>query len=411
MGFYESGKTYLNNVYQLEPGEYLEYGLLDGGVNIYRHTTFTSVKKEREYPELLSMYNDILVSSIESIDKINDSYGFPSSTSLSGGLDAKAVACILKKCSASRLKTFTFSEYGAADQYIAQDVANHIGSEHLYMSLNNGSHLYTRVEDYVNNTHGLISFHGSLHTFNMYNSINSSGLGLHLSGQIGDVIFGSSIKNNFDIYSDYEKLSYCGRIPEFLKNLVSKNNDFFNKYSNFDYELLNLHLRQSSGTIFGDVCIGSILQTTSPFYNKRLIDLTMSVPSSIKKHEKLYIDLLLKYHPEVASFKWDKSNSKPSSYLKTRFFKYINTIYNGVKRRLKLPYNNMNPFDVWIESNEEIISSLDLIFSENIKLTDFNVELKSVLSRVYKDETDKYSRRKFAVATFLLMLKNRNDNV
>ena len=410
-GFYENGCTPFENIKQVKPGEYVEVCLETNDVKSTKYHSFKDDKcTDRPYPETLKLMNDYLVSSIKRVKDLNRKYGYPMSSSLSGGLDAKTVVVMLNKLFPNEsLNTVTFAQTGSSDDKIASRVSSYYKNSHIFQSLDSAEHLYSNVENYIHETSGMIGAHGSLHSYNTYRKLNSSLFGFHLSGQIGDVIFGSAIKDGFDLRSDYQAISYCGSIPKYLGDKILSESSIFSDYENTTFEVFNIEQRQSNGTLNGDRCVESMFETVSPFYNKKLIELSLSIPNEMRMHEKLYIDFLKTYAPDVTKFPWDKSDCRPTGYYKTRIFKFLKLVGNGIRRRIGLKYDHMNPFDVWMKENPKISDFLDKEFKDNIKLLDFDEEMSSLVKRLYLEDTDKYKRRKFVIVTFLIFMKKISE--
>jgi hypothetical protein len=226
-----------------------------------------------------------------------------------------------------------------------------------------------------------------------------------VSGQIGDAIFGSHFIGNKSLKKYITSKSHYNTVPEFIYKKIGFMNKLYERYSNGQSEAYIYDGRISNGTIYGDIAIRNRIDTITPFYSKKLLDFTLSVEEKFRTNEYIYIKWLRKYHPKMLEFKWDKCNCLPTNYYKLKVFKYINTVKNAIKKRLKMNYDGMNPFDIWLRKNKDILKNLDNVYTENIELLSFNKELQNDAKRLFYSDVDRYKRNQFVVVSLLLSLK------
>jgi hypothetical protein len=187
-------------------------------------------------------------------------------------------------------------------------------------------------------------------------------------------------------------------------------NKLYEKYGNGQSEAYIYDGRSSNGTIYGDIAMRNKIDTITPFYSKKLLDFTLGVEERFRTNEYIYIKWLRKYHPKMLEFKWDACDCIPKNPKIVKLFKYLNILKNGIKNRLKLNYDNMNPYDIWFRKDKDILENLDNIYNENIKLLSFNKVLQEDTEILYNSDVDKYKRNKFVVITLLLSLKLHFSN-
>ncbi len=400
-GYYLEDQTLFKNIYQLKLGCLLEYDINSNNLKLIEYNKFIIREEKYSYDEILQRYDDYLVSSVKRVININESYNYPTSCFLSGGLDSKTVFSIFCENSINDILTITFADSRSLDAKIASKVAREMKKQNIFISLDNGKYLTKNYKKYTEYSNGMIILSGSLHALDALSKINLSNYGLHLTGQIGDVIFGSFIKNKFNIKNS----SYAGIPPKFIYNKINGLNNIIKKYDNANNELFSYEQRQSNGTIYGDLITRAFIETISPFYNKELIEFTLSVPKKLKKNEKIYIDYIKKFHSQVTKFKWDKSNCRPINADYVRLLKKIHLVKNGLKKRLGLYYDSMNPFDYWISKNPEIIKTIDEYFYKNLDFIELDKNFSEDLINYYKTTNDRYYRNKFNTLALLNALK------
>jgi asparagine synthase (glutamine-hydrolysing) len=400
-----SDKTLFKDIKKLEPSTYLEFDVETNEYTIIKYHTLDFTKNNNSSEnEIIDKYEEILSASMNRIVELNDKYKLEHLAGLSGGLDSKSMVIMMKE-KVQKLTTFTFAQYGSSDQKIAQKVASSLGTIHNFVSLDNGNCLEHNLIESITATSGLVALHTVLHGYNSFLNINTNQFGLLLTGQIGDAIFGSHFIGSKKVKEYITSKSHYGIVPEFIYKKISFIDELLIQYSNSNSEAYIYEGRISNGTVYGDIALRNRVDSITPFYSKKLLDFTLSVPEALRINEDIYIKWFSKYYPSMLSFKWDKCNCTPTSKFKVRIFKYFFNVKNAIKKRLRLKYDGMNPFDTWYRENKNILLNLDNIYNDNISILNFSMELKDDVAKVYNSDLDRYKRNKFVVVTLLLSLK------
>ena len=398
-------KTLFENIYKLEPSSYLEFDKRNSLYNIVQYQKLDFEKNDKLSENIIiDTYEKLISSPMERIVKLNNKYNLEHIAGLSGGLDSKSMAVMMSE-NVRKLTTFTFAEYKSLDQSIAQDVSSSIKSLHNFISLDNGNCLEHNFSDVLKQSNGLMALHTMLHGYNSLININTSQFGLLLTGQIGDAIFGSHFIGEKTVKEYITSKSHYGKVPDFIYSKIGFIESLLNRYNKKNAEAYIYEGRISCGTMYGDIISRNRIDSITPFYSKKLLNFTLTVPEEYRIGEYIYIKWLKRYHPTVLEFKWDKCDCRPTSKLKVKVFKYIYTIKNAIKKRLKMKYDGMNPFDVWYRENPNILENLQDIYEKNIDILDFNQELKNDVEKLFYSDIDRYKRNKFVVISLLLSLK------
>lgn len=401
-----SNRTLFENIYKLESGTYLEFDLKANDYKVveYHNLAFNTDHKISE-EEIVDKYEAIISKAMDRMVELNRTYKLDNVAGLSGGLDSKSMVVAMHQKNVDSLTTFTFAEYGSLDQSIAQDVSSKLGTAHIAVALDNGWCLEYNFEKIIKRSNGMIAVHTLLHGYNSLQKVNVQPIGLLLTGQIGDAIFGSHVIGKKTVKEYITSKSHYSSVPEFIYSKIGYIESLLSRYDRNNSEAYIYEGRISNGTMYGDIVIRDDVDTLTPFYSKELLDFALTVPEHFRVDEKIYLKWLKKYHPQVLSFKWDKCDCKPTNHLKVRVFKYLHSLRNAVKKRLKLRYDGMNPFDVWFRNNPLIMEKLEARYRKNLDLLNFNSELKQTAIKLYNSDVDRYKRNKFVVVTFLLSLK------
>lgn len=404
-GSYISNTTPFENVYKLEPLTLLEISLDTLNFHIRKYDTLSFSKNDTlDFDEVVDCFEKLISEPVNRICNLNDKYGFSHISTLSGGLDSKSVFMLLSE-RYQQINSFTFAEFGSLDQSIPQNVSSVIGSEHTYVSLDNGLCLEKGFDDVVSLTGGMISLHTILHSYNSFIKLDFKSYGLMLTGQIGDAIFGSHFIGEKSLTNYITSKSHCGNIPNFILTKIDYFQDFLQKYTRENVESYIYEGRIACGTVYGDLVVANQIDCITPFYSKKLLKFAVTVDDLLRKDDFVYIEWLRKYHSKVLEFKLDKCNCKPTSITKVKVLTYINTVKNAIRKRLKLKHSGMNPFDKWYRDNPRILDNLDKLFNQLIQKPYIDDDLRFDISSLYDLDLDRYKRNKFAVITLLLSLQ------
>jgi len=402
-------KTLFKNIKKLDAGTYLKFDIDSNKVEVssYHELNFNN-KCLLSEDEIVDRYQELISKPMKRIISLNKKYNLENIAGLSGGLDSKSMVVMMNEMARKKLTTFTFAESGSLDQTIAQTVSTTLGTMHVFFPLDKGNCLKYSFDEVVKNSNGLVAIHTLLHNYNSFGNLDAEKFGLLLTGQIGDAIFGSHFIGNKTVKEYITSKSHYGRVPDFICEKIGYMDEVIASYSHNNSEAYIYEGRISNGTMYGDIVNRNKIDTITPFYSKKLLDFTLTVPEKYRVDEYIYFKWLKKHHPTMLSFKWDKCDCKPSSQFKVKLFKKIYTIKNALKKRLKIKYDGMNPFDVWYRESPEILKDLDEQFLSHIDILDFNPELKSDVNKLYYADVDRYKRNKFTILTLLLSLKIHN---
>ena len=144
----------------------------------------------------------------------------------------------------------------------------------------------------------------------------------------------------------------------------------------------------------------------SSFYDRDLIEFCLTIPDKYKKDGAIYLEWFNSKHKNISNYKWESAGIEPKNIRVVKLTKQLKRYKNAFLRRIGFNINNMNPFDIWLRENKNIINNLDVVYNINIgKIKDIN--LKDELKEMYYSNI-KYSHygrnNKFLVVTLLLSL-------
>ncbi len=347
--------------------------------------------------EIIEKIDELLIKSVKECWSKDDEYKYKHYSFLSGGLDSRVNLFLAKKLRYEDVLTMTFSQSGSSDEKIAQEIASKENYKHLFYSLDNGKFLEKDLEKFVLANDGLAILNGSASGYDFLSTLNHQKFGALHTGQIGDLLFGSYIKKQFTpqqgIMSNQKQL--LNQIT-FFKNYV---NEYKNNSEIFGYEQ-----RVINGTLNGDRTASHFTDMISPFYNRELIEFCLTIPDIFKKDEAIYLDWFNTKYKNISEYKWESAGVKPENINVVKYAKQIKRYKNAALRRIGFNINDMNPFDVWLRNNKNILKNLDSLYEQYIHHIKDD-SLQKILKDMYNTDIrySHYGRNnKFLVITVLL---------
>ncbi len=353
-----------------------------------------------EKKEIIKKIDTLLMESVKRCWKKDDEYRYKHHTFLSGGLDSRVNLFLAKELGYSEITALTFSQSGSSDHLIAEEISKKEGFEHQFYPLDQGTFLEKDLQQFVGANDGLTILSGSAagYTFLAQSDLKTFGA-LH-TGQIGDLLFGSYVKQSFHVenalMSDHRE----------LLEKISFWKQYTQKYNNHS-ELFGYEQRVINATLNGDRTLSHFVDILSPFYDRELIEFCLTIPDTYKKDEAIYLEWFNAMHPKVSTYIWESAGIRPKNRSLVHLAKKTKRYKNALLRRLGLNINDMNPFDIWMRENSAITQNLETLFKEKIILIQDNV-LRELLHKMFFGDVQ-YSHfgrnNKFLVITLLLAIE------
>lgn len=399
-GYMLNDITYEKNTKKLNHATILE---IDKNFNREEKQYFQYIKEENfnlGKETIIEKIDELLLKSVKECWNKDDEYNYKHYSFLSGGLDSRVNLLLAKELDYEDVLTMTFSQSGSSDEKIAQEIAIKESYKHLFYSLDNGKFLEKDLEKFVLANDGLVILNGSAAGYDFLSTLNHEGFGALHTGQIGDVLFGSFVKNSFNVEQGIvsNQVDLLDKIT-FFKILKAK-------YKN-NSEIYSLEQRQINNTLNGDRVGSHFTDMISPFYDRKLIEFCLTIPDFFKKDEAIYLDWFNVKHKNISEYKWESAGVKPRNIHIVKYAKQFKRYKNALLRRMGLNINDMNPFDIWLRNNKSILNNLDRLFETHIHIID-DTKLQMLLKNMYNSDI-KYSHygrnNKFLVITVLLSYK------
>lgn len=383
-GFCIEDVTLIKEVKKLCAGHY--YKLEKGKVEEIQYHRFSNKPKPMTQQEAVEGIDKYFRQAIKRAFDKDKEYGYKHMACLSGGLDSRMTVMVAHEMGYTEQLNITYSESGYLDFSIAQQIATDLHHDWLFKPLDGGDCIRD-IDEVSTITYGSANFFGLAHGLSIERLINYDNFGIIHTGQLGDVIIGSYLKNME--YGLKPKIT-DGAYSEELRERIEL---YKLKYDYEDAELFMMYNRGFCGISQGLLTFQENSESYSPFTDVDFFEFCYSIPLELRFNQKIYFDWIFAKHPKAADYVWEKLKRKITPIENTPprrmtvLGKQIPTLTDkdflpwlrgSILRRLALrkkgeksktlkiaTRDNMNPVDYWYETNPYIRSFMQNYWEEN----------------------------------------------
>ena len=405
-GYMLENNTLCEDIKKLLPGNYMLIQNNSFEIHEYYKLPKSTVNTKYDEEAIIEILDRKFKQVIELQFEKDKEYGYKHFVSLSGGLDSRMVSWVAHEVGYTKQINFTFSQSGYLDETIPKQISSDLKHEWIFKSLDNG--LFLRDIEEINLiTGGNILYFGLAHSNSLYKLIDFTHLGIIHSGQVGEVIKGSVIKN----YSkkSLNKLgdAYSEKFIDYVQTKPVHFSDFT------ELEISSIYQRDFNCSNNGFLSEQTYSEIVSPFCDVDFLEYCLSIPMNARMNQKIYKRWILKKYSGAADYIWE--NTKRKINKKTIYIRVgdkripLNQIHYSILRKLGLKKKpsqtkfNMNPLDYWYSANGDIKIFQDNYFAENIIRLDSFLELSDICKKLYINGS---ATEKNQVLTLLSAVRN-----
>jgi asparagine synthase (glutamine-hydrolysing) len=402
--YYFEDITPINEVKKLEAGSYLKYSNEKISINRY-HLFDNSPNNNQKEDEIIENIDALFDKAVEKGLCKNREYGYKNMASLSGGLDSRMTTWVLNevKKAEEKILNYTYSQSNYLDENIAKSVAQYLGNQVIFTTLDNGLSL-TRLDEATEISEGMILYPSLGQLVEFTELINFENIGLIHTGMLGDVI----VSGGYASGSDKNEINILGKAES--PRLKNKINDIKLTREYKNQEIFNFYSRGFSGMNLGAPSIfQEYTESFSPFYDLDFMEYCLTIPLKYRANHNIYFKWILKKYPKAAEYKWETYNAKittpqikilgkmiPLKQLLPRILKKIG-IFDIELHTMK----RMHPYEYWYNHNIKVKEYINSYFFENIKYIQ-DEELKTDCNYLFNEGT---TMEKCLVLSLLSALK------
>lgn len=375
--------TGVKKVKRLFPGDYL----VIRGENLEKRTYYQLSPQKRKglsEEEYIEALDAAFRNAVKRMIKKDQEYGYKTIIDISGGADSRMIAYTAKALGCENAISITYSQSGGREIKIAQEVANHLGYDFYFKSLDNGSCIYP-VDDNVFMNNGSAIYTGITGGKDFLQLLNPADYGIELTGLLGDVYDGSMVVRDGEEepYLEYGQFRF-GSVLSYDDQTYSEVLGRFENLELFWYYIRGMICGMSSFPLRQN-----FVEPLTPFGDVEFMEVYMSIPWELRVKEKLLCRWMVMKYPEAARIPYAATGITPAEEFTFlgRSKKMIKFINQEIHRQLHIMHRGylMNPFEYWCKQRPEILEFMQKYYMENKDRADGRIQSK--LELLMKDDT------------------------
>lgn len=375
--------TGVKKVKRLFPGDYL---VIRGG-NLEKRTYYQLSPQKRKglsEEEYIEALDAAFRNAVKRMIEKDHEYGYKTIIDISGGVDSRMIAYTAKALGCENAISITYSQSGGREIKIAQEVANHLGYDFYFKSLDNGSCIYP-VDDNVLMNNGSAIYTGITGGKDFLQLLNPADYGIELTGLLGDVYDGSMVVRDGEEepYLEYGQYRF-GSVLSYDDQTYSEVLGRFENLELFWYYIRGMICGMSSFPLRQN-----FVEPLTPFGDVEFMEVYMSTPWELRVKEKLLCRWMVMKYPEAASIPYAATGITPAEEFTFlgRGKKLIKFVNQEIHRQLHIMHRGylMNPFEYWCKQRPEILEFMQKYYMENKARADGRIGSK--LELLMKDGT------------------------
>src|SRR5690625_1955524 len=190
----------IKNVLNFDYGTTIIYDNISGEqLHIEKYYTFKEEERDISFDKALADFEELMRISVTREWQKDKDYGLKHFSLLSGGMDSRINFMLANKLGFDNITTFCYGNPNSEDMNISSVIAQDLSSSHITHQITNGNYQVENIiENYLKLSDGMVLYTPSATMKFSVEKINYQNFGTQHSGQIGDTIGGSFIKENFD---------------------------------------------------------------------------------------------------------------------------------------------------------------------------------------------------------------------
>ena len=399
--------TLVKEIKRLLPGHYIK--IQKGNLEILEYYRLSNkvVENNENEEQIMSNIEEKFKKAVELQVNKNKEYGYNDIAPLSAGLDSRMTNYVIKKVSNNTIYNITYSQTGQLDEKTPAKIAEELKNHWIFKNLDNGLALYF-IDESLKFSDGIIYYVWPSQLYDFMKNINTQEMGIVHTGVVGDVIVGTYVKYENDVYKIGDG-GYSKKLVKKLESLLK-----IKEYDN--YEIGMLYNRGFNGAVLGySMVFQYYTEAISPFMNIEFMDYCLSLPLKYRKRHDVYYKWVNKYYPDASKYSHNgvKIPKKSKFEIKIKGNKYsINSILsicgNKLRNRFNRRNNDMNTIQQCYDNNEELKNKMNMYFKDNIHLMSKYKDIKVDMEELYNSGT---AMEKTQVITILSFMKKYFGNI
>ncbi|MEG2929607.1 MAG: asparagine synthase-related protein [Oscillospiraceae bacterium] len=362
-GNFIDDRTGIESVMRLYPGEYIKISD-KGECQVCSYYKAEVPVNEKILPEeAIEQLDRAFKQSMQRAINKNSEYGYTNILDISGGLDSRIIAFTAKALSMKNAIMINYSQSKSDETKVAQIVANQLGYDFYYKSLDNASFMY-EIDDILKMNSGTAWYYGITGGKQFLETLDSKS-GIEFTGILGDMHDGGMILNNY-----YERPTFKYkpfRASKFVDfDIESKALEKFKRNETFWFYTRGMIAGMSTF-----LTRQNFLEPFTPFGDVEFMEVYLSIPCKMRVDGCLMRRWLVSKYPIAGQIKYAATGISVTSEMTTvgQCVKYLLRYYRKFKRKILglKTVDNMNPINYWIKTMPKLRLFMQTYFNETFK--------------------------------------------
>lgn len=377
-GFIVDNSTIADGIYRLQAGKLLRFDT--NGVKVEQYHRFNFHDKiDISLEEAIEQVDVLFRKAVKRcFDKDLEYCYHQHLADMSAGLDSRMTNVVARDLGYTNIVNISYSQSGSNEQKIAQKVSLKLGNPLYHRSLDDATFLYDTGETILEE-YGLAYAHGITGGRQFLRLIDFNNFGLEHTGQIGDVVISQFFpKTEPFMDSNLKRMSgvLAQRFP--LKTEDFTTNEEYAFYTRAFQGALSTHYVRANYTY-----------AVSPFLDPELLEFCASLPDDVRACHRLYWNWIDKKYPSFGIIPSTRKRQYKGMGLDKTIKVYSGKIvYKTRKKARNICYrlglthqsvsnNEMNPYQYWYDTNEDLRHFIDSSYYEDLYVLEGQGELAS----------------------------------
>lgn len=338
-------QTYFENISLTNPASIYKYNLKDNTCKSNFYWTWNQIKPQKINFETATEYtNELFRKAI--IHRFSESERI--GVALSGGLDSRFIlSTIIKNFPGYKGFLHTFGLKNCLDIKISKIISSQINWNHSLYFFDN-LNLIEKREALVVKTDGMFDMK-HMHGLEFIDDIKKN-IDINFNGYAGELILGGNYLKSKSILNQRVNENTAGYFYKEFAIYSELNSEYINTNHLDPFILMNRGRRMANIPMHGFA--DSLIQR-APYIDNNLIDFVYSLPDEYRFKNKLYFNVLLKYHADLfKNIPWQFTElpiNKEYS-IKHNLLKYTNKLIS--KTGIRKQYRNYIDYVKYLEESD-----------------------------------------------------------
>lgn len=384
-GFMIDSTTFAGQVKRIMPGQYV------------RHS---ERKTEKKYYFRLDNRHPLGCSMAEAVELVDESfrhavkrcfdkdeeYGYSHHLSdMSAGFDSRMTNWVARELGYQDITNISYSQFDSDENKMASNVSKTLHNNYIHMQLDDASFIYD-IDEVIQMNGGAAYYFGITGGNRFLSDLNFNKFGLEHTGQLGDVVIGSFCRD-----TALQKFDINSKRSSNTLDMRFETKEFENFYGNT--ELFIMGTRGFLGCLSTHFIRKNYTYAVSPFIDVDFLKVCFSLPLEYRVNHKLYAEWVNKKYPLAFQLPSSRMMGNITRQNKLKNFRKKVTLkadfemkkvlYKAGIRKIASDPNNMNPFDYWYETQEDLQKYIKQYYEDNIHQVHVDEETKHSIEMMY----------------------------